>query len=201
MIDIQGDVVVYGEYNAHKFYVYVEEDFSRIWTHNKDLQKGYNNLKNFTEILMEDLIRYGSNYRYYMFIPQNESALVEDDDIYYQVGGDITGPHVLQLSGFENESFSGEIVSIDIIIKYKTEADFLNENTLKIIYEGNIDTEYQFNMIESEVKVQINVTDKFDLHSVVINDISLYYENQGGVLPTPIIYFDYAWIKVKTYST
>jgi hypothetical protein len=200
MVDIHENIVVHGEYNSHKFYVHVKNVFSRIWTDDEEIQEGYNNLNNLTEVLIDDLHQYGSRYRNFMFIPQNESALVEDDDNYYQVGGGITGPHVLQISDFENENLSGHIVSIDIEIKYMAETDFLNENTLKIIYEGNIDTEYEFNMTENELKIQINVTDKFDLQSVEINDISLYYENQGGVLPTPIIYFDYIWIKVKTFS-
>jgi hypothetical protein len=200
MVDIHENIVVHGEYNSHKFYVHVMNVFSRIWTDDEEIQNGYNNLNNLTEVLIENLHRSGSRYRNFIFTPQNESALVKDDNIYYQVGGGINGPHVLQISDFENENLSGDIVSIDIVIKYKTETDFLNENTLNIIYGGNIDTEYEFNMTESEVKVQINVTDKFDLQSVEIKDISLYYENQGGVLPTPIIYFDYIWIKVKTFQ-
>jgi hypothetical protein len=38
------------------------------------------------------------------------------------------------------------------------------------------------------------------LDEVVIEDISLYYENHGGFIPTPMIYFESTVIEVTTYN-
>jgi hypothetical protein len=201
MMDIDGNVLVQGNYNGHKFYVDIEGVYSTIFVNdNDDIQKGYDNLADLCLTLEENLSDELSKYKNYIFLPVDDTTLIYDDDVYYAVGGGCIDTHTLQASNFKNESLTGEIQSITIIIKYKTDPHFSNNNTLKLIYYEIIDTDLKFNSTENEIEVRIDVSSQFDLETVLIEDISLTYENPGGILPTPKIYFEYIWIEVRSYS-
>ncbi len=198
MIDDNGNVVVEGKFNSHKFHVDVEEEYTRVWIEgNNDIQKGYQNLNKICSDLIKVLDSESINIGVYYFTPENEQRLIEDDDIYYYVGGGGLGPHILQVTDFGNDSFSGKIEGLTIQIKYKTDPSYSNLNTLKIIYSDSIiDTGYSFNSTENEIEVRIDISERLDLHTINIEDIDLRYENHGGLVSTPVIYFDYICIKV-----
>ena len=202
MIDIDGNLVVHGKFNPHKFKVYIQGAYTLIWVNEEAGElEGYNNLVNLTEILKNDIdSEYASKYATYIFIPVNEQVLISDDDVFYPVGGGGTGPHTLNISGFANDSFSGEIRSVRIHIKFKTDEGYENNNTLQIINMDTIHTIYGFDLREDEVVKYITLLDRdYNFQSLSISNITLVYENPGGIIPTPIIYFEYICIIVRSY--
>ena len=54
MIDINGNEIVHGEFNSHKFHVYVQGTYTRIRVNeDSNLQKGYNNLDDLYNDMIE----------------------------------------------------------------------------------------------------------------------------------------------------
>jgi hypothetical protein len=200
MIDEFGNVVVHGHFASHKFYIYVEDVYTHIWTSDKNIKKGYEELESFSNILNNDLQYELSKYKDYIYLPENEDTLQENDDQYFAIGGGGMGPHTLLASDFICEGAKGRMESIRLKIRYKTDADYSNENTLKIIYNETIDTGVKLNSSEGEMEVIIDVSDEFDLNEVIIEDISIYYENHGGIISTPVIYFEFTVIEVTTFD-
>jgi hypothetical protein len=200
LIDDHGIVVVYGHYTYHKFYIYVEDVFTKIFTSDRIIERGYEELEAFSKIINDDLRWELLKSKDFIYNPENEPTLQKDDDHYFVVGGGGVGPHALMASDFKCENAKGRLESIRLRIKYKTDIEYSNENTLKIIYDETIDTKFKFNSSDEEIEVVIDVTNVFDLDEVVIEDISLYYENHGGFIPTPMIYFESTVIEVTTYN-
>jgi len=203
MIDDHGNVIVQGKFNSHKFHVDVEEEYTRAWVSgNNDIEKGYNNLNTLCSDLIKVLDYESLKIGDYYFTPENEQRLIEDDDEYYYVGGGCLGPHSLQVADFSNDSFSGDIQELMIQIKYKTDPSYSNLNSLKILYSGSIiDTGYAFNSTENEIEIRIDISERFDLQTINIEEIELMYENHGGIVSTPVIYFDYICLEVMIELT
>ena len=62
-IDDHGDVVVYGHYNSHKFYVNVKDAHTTIFTSNRNIKGGYEELEAFSDMLIDDLNHELSKYK------------------------------------------------------------------------------------------------------------------------------------------
>jgi hypothetical protein len=87
LIDDHGIVVVYGHYTYHKFYIYVEDVFTKIFTSDRIIERGYEELEAFSKIINDDLRWELLKSKDFIYNPENEPTLQKDDDHYFVVGG------------------------------------------------------------------------------------------------------------------